>query len=145
MKLVIQRVSSASVTVDGTIKGNIDKGLLILLGVSQEDDGSQIEWLVKKVVEMRIFNDDHGKMNRSLIEVNGSILVISQFTLYANCHKGRRPSFVKAALPEKAENLYNRFIQQLLTHNITVETGVFGAHMDVSLCNDGPVTIILEK
>ncbi len=145
MKLVIQRVSSASVVVDAKITGKIDKGLMILLGVSATDDGSQIGWLAKKTVELRIFEDDEGKMNRSLLDVNGSVLLVSQFTLYADCRKGRRPSFVDAARPQEADRLYEEFASQLRSLGVKVETGIFGAHMDVSLVNDGPVTIILEK
>ena len=145
MKLVLQRVSSASVEVDGKVVGEIGKGLLVLLGVTHGDDESVIPWLVNKTVEMRIFEDDEGKMNRSLTDIGGEMLVVSQFTLYARCKKGRRPDFIDAAKPEKAERLYEEFVRQVRAMGITVQTGVFGAHMQVGLVNDGPVTIILER
>ncbi len=145
MKLVLQRVSSASVEVDGKVVGEIGKGLLVLLGVTHGDDESVIPWLVNKTAEMRIFEDDEGKMNRSLTDIGGEMLVVSQFTLYARCKKGRRPDFIEAAKPEKAERLYEEFVRQVRAMGVTVQTGVFGAHMQVGLVNDGPVTIILER
>lgn len=145
MKLVIQRVSSAKVEVDGKTISEIGKGILILLGIAREDDGTQMKWLANKAVEMRIFEDDGGLMNRSLLEIRGDILLVSQFTLYADCRKGRRPGFTDAALPDKAEKMYEEFAEILRTRNVTVKTGIFGAHMHVSLVNNGPVTIILER
>ncbi|MDO9578168.1 MAG: D-aminoacyl-tRNA deacylase [Candidatus Cloacimonadales bacterium] len=145
MKLVIQRVSSASVSVGGKLISQIGKGFLILLGVSQNDDGSQIEWLTKKVSELRIFPDENGKMNLSVKEVGGEVLLVSQFTLYAGCRKGRRPDFNEAAPPDLAEELYMQFAVELQKIGVPTKLGVFAAHMDVKLVNDGPVTIILER
>jgi D-aminoacyl-tRNA deacylase len=145
MKLVIQRVKKASVEVAGELVSKIDTGLLILLGIAQSDDGSQMDWLARKVVELRIFEDDDGKMNRSLLDTGGEVLLVSQFTLFADCKKGRRPGFSEAALPDKAERMYKKFVSLLTTTGIKVKTGIFGAHMEISLLNDGPVTIILER
>ncbi len=145
MKLVIQRVKRAKVTVDGTVTGSIDQGLLILLGVHRDDTEEQADFLAKKCVELRIFPDDEYKMNLSLHEVNGAVLVVSQFTLYGNCNKGRRPSYVHAAPPEKGNRLYEYFVNKMKEYVAVVETGIFGAMMDVELVNDGPVTIILER
>lgn len=145
MKLVLQRVLQASVSIDDQLISEIGKGLLILLGIGQEDDGSQMEWLAKKVVEMRIFEDKEGKMNESLLDIAGEILLVSQFTLFADCRKGRRPGFSDAANPEKADLMYEKFAEILSSYGIPVKTGKFGAHMQVSLLNDGPVTIILER
>ncbi len=145
MRLVIQRVGKASVEVDGEITGKIGKGLLVLLGVTHSDDESVIPWLVRKTCELRIFEDEQGKMNRSLLDVGGKMLVVSQFTLYARCLKGRRPDFNDAAPPQKAEALYEKFVEAVREAGVHVETGVFGAYMKVDLTNDGPVTIILEK
>ena len=145
MKLVIQRVKSAKVEVDDKIVSKIGKGLLILLGVSETDSGSEIEWLAKKVVELRIFEDEDKKMNLSLKDIEGEILLVSQFTLYADCRKGRRPDFNKAAKPEIAERLYEEFAFELEKNGIKPKVGIFGAFMQVSLINDGPVTIILER
>lgn len=145
MKIVLQRVSEASVAVEGRVVSRIGKGLLILLGVEQGDGDDEIRWGAQKVAELRIFEDDEGKMNRSLEEVEGEALVVSQFTLLGDCRKGRRPSFVKAAHPEIAEPMYNHFVNLLRERGIRTATGRFAAHMAVSLVNDGPVTIILEK
>ncbi len=145
MKLVIQRVSSASVSVEGKLISQIGKGFLILLGVSQNDDESQIEWLSQKVSELRIFPDENGKMNLSVKDVGGEVLLVSQFTLYASCNKGRRPDFNEAAQPEIAKKLYLQFAEELKRLSIPTKLGVFAAFMDVTLTNDGPVTIILEK
>jgi D-tyrosyl-tRNA(Tyr) deacylase len=145
MKLVIQRVSSASVTVDEKIISKIGKGFLILIGVSQDDDGSQIEWFAKKVSELRIFPDDNDKMNLSIQDVGGEVLLVSQFTLYASCNKGRRPDFNAAAKPEIAEKLYLQFGNALEDKDLKVQYGIFGAMMKVNLCNDGPVTIVVER
>ena len=145
MKLVIQRVSSAAVEVEGKTVSSIKKGLLVLLGISCEDNGSQIDWLANKLLDLRIFEDKNGKMNLSLKDVGGEVLLVSQFTLYASCNKGRRPDFNAAARPELAEELYLKFAKSLKDLGIKSELGIFGAHMNINLVNDGPVTIILEK
>ncbi|MDJ1501861.1 D-aminoacyl-tRNA deacylase [Xanthocytophaga agilis] len=146
MIAVIQRVTSASVTIDNHIKGQIEKGLLILLGITHTDTEEDIEWLSKKIVNMRIFGDEEGKMNLSVLDVDGNILLISQFTLYASTKKGNRPSFIDAARPEQAIPLYEKMISSLNTEiKKTIETGTFGADMKVSLLNDGPVTIVIDS
>ena len=145
MKLVLQRVSSAAVAVDGKEISRIGKGFLILLGVGNQDDGSALDWLAKKVKDLRIFPDENHKMNLSIQDVGGEILLVSQFTLYAKCERGRRPDFTSAGAPELAEKLYLEFGKALENMKIPVQYGEFGAMMEVSLCNDGPVTIILEK
>lgn len=141
----MQRVSQASVSIEGKINGEISRGLVLLVGIGQHDDESDIEWLTQKVVNMRIFADDEGKMNRSIQDIDGSLLVISQFTLHALTKKGNRPSFIEAARPEHAIPLYESFIRQLKKEGLVVETGVFGANMQVALVNDGPVTIWLDS
>lgn len=146
MKAVIQRVRSSSVMVDNEITGAIDQGLLVLLGIHQDDTREQLEWMCKKISKLRIFEDDEGKMNLSVQDVGGEILVVSQFTLYANSEKGTRPSFIEAARPEKAEPMYEEMIKWFETNtDLNIQTGEFGAMMNVRLENDGPVTIILEK
>jgi D-aminoacyl-tRNA deacylase len=145
MKLVIQRVSQASVMVDKMVVGSINTGLVVFLGIGSNDTGDEIPWLTKKLIDLRIFNDDKGKMNLSLEEVNGKILLISQFTLYANCARGKRPDFLDSAHPEKGEDLYIQFAAALNHMGHLPEMGIFGADMKVSLLNDGPVTIILER
>ncbi len=145
MRALLQRVSQASVTVDGQIVGQIGRGLLILLGVGQDDSEAQVKTLSEKIAYLRIFEDEAGKMNRSLLDVGGAALVVSQFTLYADVRKGRRPSFTEAAPPVIAEPLVERFKAALAAHGIHVEGGVFGAHMDVALINSGPVTIWLDS
>ena len=145
MKLIIQRVANAQVEVENKIIGSIGKGFLVLLGVTHEDTTENADNLVKKLLNLRIFPDENYKMNLSLKDVNGELLVVSQFTLYADCHKGNRPSFVEAAKPEQANKLYEYFVEKCRKENVTVQTGEFGAHMKVSLLNDGPVTIILEN
>lgn len=144
MKAVIQRVSNASVSVDGEICGKIDAGLMILLGIGRDDDESKAQKLADKIAAMRIFEDETEKLNLSVSDIKGSVLVVSQFTLYADCRKGNRPSFTAAGRPETAEPLYEYFSELLRKKGLHVENGIFGAHMQVSLCNDGPVTIILE-
>lgn len=144
MRVVIQRVKDASVTVDGSLVGSIEAGVLIYFGVAKGDEDSSARWLAEKIVKLRIFHDDEGKMNRSLSDVGASVLVISQFTLLANLRKGNRPSWDDAAAPEEAERLYQLFIEYLRPLVPTVETGVFGAHMDVRYTNDGPVTFVLD-
>ena len=145
MKLVIQRVKHARVEVDGKEVSAIGKGLLIFIGISKEDDGTQIEWLAKKAAELRIFEDDQDKMNLSLKDIGGEILLVSQFTLYGSCIKGRRPDFLNAAHPEKAEKMYLKFAEALKQNGIIPKLGEFGKHMDIVLLNDGPVTMILER
>jgi D-tyrosyl-tRNA(Tyr) deacylase len=144
MKAVVQRVSRAKVTVEGETTGEIRKGLMILLGVGTDDTEDDANYLVDKIVGLRIFDDEDGKMNRSVIDVNGGLLVVSQFTLYADTRKGRRPSYLGAAPPEKANSLYEFFVVQARNYVTKVETGRFQAMMDVELVNDGPVTIILD-
>lgn len=146
MKVVLQRVKNASVTVREKQTGAIGKGLLLLVGIHEEDTDEEMKWMCKKILNLRIFDDEEGKMNYSVKDVEGELMVVSQFTLYGDARKGNRPSYVQAARPEKAEQLYNRMIDYLKEGtDLKVETGIFGAHMDVALCNDGPVTIILEK
>lgn len=145
MKAVLQRVSRASVTVAGEVVGKIDRGILVLLGVEPDDTEEDARQLADKTILLRIFDDAEGKMNLSLEEVGGSLLVVSQFTLLGDCRKGRRPSFVGAAPPEHAEKLYNSFIAAARSRGVRVETGKFRAMMDVELVNDGPVTILLEN
>ena len=144
MKIVLQRVSRASVEVDRRIVGSIDKGYVVLLGIGEGDDKSKIEKMVDKIQKLRIFPDKNGKTNLSVGDVHGDILVVSQFTLYADCRKGNRPSFVNAATPSLAEELYNYFIEYAKYNFDKVEHGVFGASMKVELINDGPFTVILE-
>ncbi|MBL8176469.1 MAG: D-tyrosyl-tRNA(Tyr) deacylase [Bryobacterales bacterium] len=145
MKAVIQRVSRASVTVDGAVTGAIGRGFLVLLGVGKADTPQSAGYLADKITALRVFPDGSGKMNLSLLDIGGAILVVSQFTLYGDCRKGRRPSFDAAAPPELARELYEYFVSRLRLMNIPVETGVFQAHMDVELLNDGPVTLIIES
>jgi D-aminoacyl-tRNA deacylase len=145
MRAVIQRVSSASVTVDGEVVGSIERGFVVLLGVGAEDDAKDIIYLADKVSNLRIFPDGDGKMNLSLLDIAGTALVVSQFTLYGDCRRGRRPSFTEAAPPERADALYEEFVAALSERGVPVETGVFRAMMDVQLVNDGPVTILLDS
>ncbi len=145
MRALLQRVSRASVVVDGMTVGAIDNGFLILLGIGQGDGEAQIKQLTDKIVHLRVFEDDEGKMNRSLLESGGQALVVSQFTLYADMHKGRRPSFIGAATPQLAEPLVERFKEAIAAHSIHVEGGIFGAHMQVDLINNGPVTLWLDS
>ena len=146
MRAVIQRVRHARVTVNGEVTGEIGSGLLVLLGVRAEDTESDGAWLASKIANLRIFSDESGKMNDSLIDIAGGALVVSQFTLYGDCRKGRRPSFVGAAAPEHAEPLYERFCEQIAAQGVSaVQRGVFGAMMDVELLNDGPVTLTIDS
>lgn len=145
MKLVVQRVKNAKVDVDSKTVGKIDKGFLVLLGVTQNDTKNEADYLVKKLCNLRVFEDENSKMNLSIKDVGGELLIVSQFTLYADCTGGNRPSFVNAAKPEIAEPLYQYFCSECENNGIHVEKGIFGADMKVSLLNDGPVTIILEK
>lgn len=145
MRIVLQRVRQGRVLVDGNTVAEIDRGMVILLGIAPGDGQEQARWLVEKVVNLRVFEDEDGKMNHSLLEAGGSALVVSQFTLYADARKGRRPSFTDAAPPEKAEPLVRLFSELLQQHGVPTQTGEFGAHMLVEIQNDGPVTIILER
>lgn len=146
MRLVIQRVSSASVSVDQHVISSIQNGLLVLLGIEQDDSEEDALWLIQKVLQMRIFSDDEGKMNRSVLDLNGDLLVVSQFTLHASTKKGNRPSFIAAARPEQAVPLYKFFLQKAAeTLGKPVQSGEFGADMQVMLVNDGPVTIIIDS
>ena len=145
MKVVIQRVSEASVVVEGQTTGSIEAGFLILFGAEAGDGAEDLDWLVNKIINLRIFNDENGKMNLSLLDVDGSALVVSQFTLFGDCRKGRRPSFVKAAAPELANRLYEGFCAKLESSGIVCEKGIFAADMKVSLLNDGPVTLIIDS
>lgn len=145
MKIVVQRCKKANVTVEDKIVGQIEHGLVLLVGFTDSDTEKEMDYLVDKVLHLRIFDDEFGIMNHSILDVGGSILSVSQFTLYADTRKGRRPSYIKALRGEEAVKLYEKFNQKLSSHNLKVETGIFGADMQVSLINDGPITIILEK
>jgi D-aminoacyl-tRNA deacylase len=145
MRVVVQRSKEANVTVEGEITGQITKGLVLLVGVTHDDTNEDAEFVAEKVVNLRIFEDENEKMNLSLVDVGGEILSVSQFTLYGDCRKGRRPNFMDAARPEHAVDIYEKFNSVLREKGIKVETGVFGAMMDVSLINDGPVTLIIES
>lgn len=145
MRACIQRVSRASVSVDGQVVGTIERGFVVLLGVGGEDSDKDAEYLCQKTLGLRVFEDDAGKMNLSIQDVGGSLLVISQFTLYGDCRKGRRPSFIEAARPDKANQLYEHFVSLAKEQGTHVECGQFKAHMDVELVNDGPVTLLLDS
>jgi D-tyrosyl-tRNA(Tyr) deacylase len=145
MRAVVQRVKESSVTVDGNIVGKIGAGLLVLLGIAKSDTIQDIDYLTDKIINLRIFEDENGKMNRSVLDTGGEMLVVSQFTLLGDCRKGRRPSYTEAAEPEKANELYEIFAETARGKGIKVETGIFRAMMDVSLVNDGPVTLIVES
>ncbi|MED9947055.1 MAG: D-aminoacyl-tRNA deacylase [Peptacetobacter hiranonis] len=145
MRAVVQRVSRSEVTVDGRTTGKINKGLLVLLGVTHGDTSKDVDYIVDKIINLRIFEDENDKMNLSLKDIGGEMLAVSQFTLYGDCRKGRRPSFTNAAAPEEADKLYQEFVKKVSEQGINTETGEFGAHMMVDLVNDGPVTILLES
>lgn len=145
MRAVVQRVSRASVTVNGEVTGQIEQGFLVLLGVGEDDTQDDVIYLAQKTVGLRVFEDADGKMNLALAEVNGKMLVVSQFTLLGDCRKGRRPSFVNAARPEQADELYQSFVAEVKGHGIEVQTGRFQQHMDVELVNDGPITLLLDS
>ena len=145
MRAVVQRVKQASVTVAGKRVGNIQNGLLVFLGIGRDDSEEDVTYMVSKIVNLRAFQDQNGKMNVSLLDVQGEVMVVSQFTLFGDCRKGRRPSFIEAASPDAAQDLYRSFIRQLQQQSITVSSGVFQAMMDVSLINDGPVTFLVDS
>lgn len=145
MRAVVQRVSSSSVTVNNEIIGAINRGFMVLLGIEEHDTEKDMAYIVDKVSNLRVFEDEDGKMNRSLIDVHGELLVVSQFTLYGDCRKGRRPSFITAAKPDLAIPLYEKAVTAFKEKGIKVETGEFGAHMDVEIMNDGPVTLLLDS
>ena len=145
MRVVVQRVKHASVTINGSVNGKINNGFLVLLGIQSTDSEQDVDYLVKKVTNLRIFSDENDKMNLSLKDVNGELLIVSQFTLYANCKEGNRPSFVEAAKPDIAIPLYEYFVSECKKTIPVVETGIFGADMKVDLLNDGPVTIIMDS
>ncbi|MDU3828494.1 MAG: D-aminoacyl-tRNA deacylase [Peptostreptococcus sp.] len=145
MRAVVQRVTSSSVTVEGETTGKIDKGLMVLLGVADGDTDKDVTYMVDKIVNLRIFEDENDKMNLSLQDIGGSLLVVSQFTLLGDCRKGRRPSFIEAARPEMADNLYQKFVDKARSMGIRTETGRFKTHMMVELINDGPVTILVDS
>ena len=145
MKVIIQRCTSAKVTVDNKNVGQIDRGFMLLVGFTENDDSTNIDYIIDKIINLRIFDDENGIMNKSILDISGSILSISQFTLYADTSKGRRPNYVKALSGDMAIKLYEEFNTKIKNKGIHIETGIFGADMQVSLTNDGPVTIILEK
>ena len=145
MKVVLQRVSESSVKVDNEIVGKIEKGLMLLIGVGETDENEDADWLVKKILDVRVFSDDAGKMNHSVKEINGEILCISQFTLISDYKKGNRPSYIKAAKPDKAIPLFEYFKEELKKSGLKIESGIFGADMKVSLINDGPVTLVFDS
>ncbi len=145
MRAVVQRVKKSTVTVDEVVVGSIGQGLMVLLGVGKEDDDRDIEFLSDKILNLRIFEDENGKMNKSLLDIGGHILVVSQFTLFGDCRKGRRPGFDKAAKPEIAKELYERFVNKCRDSGVVTETGIFQAHMLVDISNDGPVTFLLDS
>jgi D-aminoacyl-tRNA deacylase len=145
VRVVLQRVRRASVKVEGAVVGAIDEGLLLLVGIAPDDDETKLRWMADKVLGLRVFRDDQDRMNRSVSDVEGGILAVSQFTLYGDARKGKRPSFIGAAAPEIAEPLFDRFVSLLRERAPRIETGRFGAMMDVELLNDGPVTLILER
>lgn len=145
MRTILQRVKSCSVAVDGEITGAINGGLLVFLGIAPQDGKRERDWMIDKIINLRIFADDDGKMNLSLLDTGGALLVVSQFTLYGDCRRGRRPGYSQAAPPDIAEPLYEDFVAAMRKRGVTVETGTFGADMDVSLINDGPVTLLLDS
>lgn len=145
MRVLVQRVTRARVRVESQVTGQIELGLVLLVGFGRNDQVADLEWMVDKVVRLRVFNDDAGKMNRSVQEINGGLLVVSQFTLYGDCRKGNRPSFAGSAPPESARILYAQFVERLRNTGLPIGTGEFGAHMEVELINDGPVTLLIES
>ncbi len=145
MRVLIQRVKEANVSIDSKIKGKINYGLLVFIGIENEDNAQDVDWLVKKVIQLRIFNDQNGIMNLSVKEVHGEVLIISQFTLHASTKKGNRPSYIRAAKPDLAITLYEQFVKKCEAESLSIKTGEFGADMDIHLINDGPVTIFIDS
>ncbi|MEN3042976.1 MAG: D-aminoacyl-tRNA deacylase [Fervidobacterium sp.] len=145
MRAVVQRVTKASVSVDSVIVGKINKGVVILLGVGKDDNIDDAKYMAEKIVNLRIFDDKNGKMNLSLLEVNGEALIISQFTLYGDCRKGRRPSYTESASPLIAQQLYEKFVELVASYGVFVQTGIFGEHMEVEIHNNGPVTLLIDS
>ncbi|MEB3886315.1 D-aminoacyl-tRNA deacylase [Lyngbya sp. CCY1209] len=148
MRVVIQRVTASSVEIDGKIVGKIGRGLNLLVGIAATDTEAELDWMVRKCLDLRLFPDpdnDNGRWNQSVLDIGGELLVVSQFTLYGDCRKGRRPSFDRSAAPEPAQKMYELFVEKLRSHGLKVETGEFGAMMNVSIENDGPVTLLLER
>jgi D-tyrosyl-tRNA(Tyr) deacylase len=145
MRLLVQRAKKAAVHVDGKCTGSIEKGLVVFFAVHKEDEASEIDWYVKKMLNLRIFPDTEGKMNRSLLDVEGAVLIVSQFTLYGDCRNGRRPSFTNSAKGDDARQLYDQFVEECKKNINIVQTGVFAAQMEVSLINDGPITLLIER
>ncbi|MDF2839738.1 MAG: D-tyrosyl-tRNA(Tyr) deacylase [Clostridia bacterium] len=145
MRAVVQRVANGSVEIDGNIVGSISKGLVVLLGVSENDTNEDAAYMSEKILNLRVFDDEEGKMNFSLLDIKGELLVVSQFTIYGDCRKGRRPNYMAAAKPEKADELYNDFVKLCKAQNVKTETGVFQADMKVNIINDGPVTLIVDS
>lgn len=146
MRVILQRVTSSQVVVDGEVIAKIDRGLNLLVGIAATDTEAELDWMARKCLELRVFPDgENGRFDRSIQEIQGEILVVSQFTLYGDCRKGRRPSFDQAAIPDRAEQLYEQFVEKLRASGLKIETGKFGAMMQVSIENDGPVTLILER
>jgi len=145
MKILVQRVSQASITINDAIHSSIHQGVLVFLGIKSGDGEQEVKWLANKLVNLRLFNDHEGKINLSLLDIKGEALIVSQFTLYGDCTAGRRPSFIHSATPAIAKPLYDLFITEVKKYNVVTESGVFGADMKVSLTNDGPVTLIIEK
>jgi D-tyrosyl-tRNA(Tyr) deacylase len=145
MRVVIQRVTSSQVVVDGQIIGSIERGLNLLVGIAGTDTETELDWMARKCLELRLFPDESGKFAQSVLDINGELLVVSQFTLYGDCRKGRRPSFDRAAVPPQAAECYEKFVSKLRQSGLRVETGKFGAMMQVSIENDGPVTLLLER
>lgn len=145
MRAVVQRVTKSKVAVEGSTTGEINQGFMVLLGVGREDTAADVDYLSEKIVNLRVFEDNEGKMNLSLLDVGGEMLVVSQFTLYGDCRKGRRPGYDKAARPEAARTLYQAFLEKCRSCGVKVETGIFQAHMLVDICNDGPVTLLLDS
>lgn len=145
MRAVVQRVARGSVEVEGSIVGSINKGLMVLLGVSEKDSMEDVQYMADKILNLRVFDDEEGKMNFSLLDVAGELLLVSQFTLYGDCRKGRRPNYMAAAKPDKADELYNELVKLCRAQNVKTETGVFQADMQVNIVNDGPVTLIIDS
>lgn len=145
MRAIVQRVKKSSVVVEGKITGSINKGLMVLVGISKEDSEEDLKYIKDKIINLRIFSDDNDKMNLSLLDVKGELLIVSQFTLYGDCRKGRRPNFMQSLGGHEAEKLYDKFVEMMKNEDINVQCGIFGADMEVNIVNDGPVTLILDS